>query len=281
MARLPDLQFPQQRRQPWLVLAASIALHLGLLALLLFGTHVPQMAVTSARVRLSPLPVVDTRSHASRRAPTEDRTATPMVVPRHLPPASAGAVDTGSSPATPATHDADARRSTPFARLGPARASGTVWVRPLPLAPRELAARLSRSHSELADSAVTAIIQGFLDSIAMDPASKAVHPPDWTTTLGGAKFGLDSRWIYVAGLKIPTALLALLPMPAGGNDQMAFDRSDVLYRDLRQAAQRSANVADFKKAIKDIRERKEAERQFQKNQRTAPPPNLTPEDVPQ
>jgi hypothetical protein len=39
-------------------------------------------------------------------------------------------------------------------------------------------------------------------------------------------------------------------------------------------------VAEFKQAIKDIRERKEAERQFEKNQRTPPPPDLVPEDAP-
>jgi hypothetical protein len=155
-----------------------------------------------------------------------------------------------------------------------------VWVQPLPLPPKELAARLAKTNAELADSAVTAIIQSFLDSIATDPATLAARPPDWTTTLAGSKFGLDSRWIYIGGLKIPTALLALLPIPAGGNDQRAFDRSAELYQDLRQAAQRSANMADFKKAIKEIRERKEAEREFEKNQRT-PPPDLVPEDDPQ
>jgi hypothetical protein len=40
-------------------------------------------------------------------------------------------------------------------------------------------------------------------------------------------------------------------------------------------------VAEFKKAIKEIRERKEAERQFEQNQRTPPPPDLVPEESPQ
>ena len=190
--------------------------------------------------------------------------------------------DTGSGQGAVGARPApDAQAASRYGRVGPAKSTGKVWVAPLPLPPRELAARLTRSHSELADSAVTAIIQAFLDSIATDPAIRAARAPDWTTTLGGAKFGLDSKWIYVAGLKIPTALLGLLPMPAGGNDQQAFDRSAALYQDLRQAAQRAQNVAEFKKAIKDIRERKEAERQFEKNQRTPPPPDLVPEESPQ
>lgn len=263
-----------------MVLSGSIALHLLLLALLLFGARVPQMVPLPEQVRLTVLPPLGpaqaaqpvTRPLAARRAPS-----VPGREVRSIP----AVVDTGAGASASSEATAPSAEGAPrYARLGPAQSTGRVWVPPLPLPPRELAARLTRSHAELADSAVTAIIQAFLDSIATDPAARAARPPDWTTTLGGARFGLDSKWIYVAGLKIPTALLGLLPMPAGGNDQMAFDRSADLYRDLRQAAQRAQNVAEFKQAIKDIRERKEAERQFEKNQRTPPPPDLVPEDAP-
>lgn len=260
----------------------SIALHALLLALLMFRARVPTMVPLPGEVRLAELPQVELPrisgrapvSHAVRsRAATAGSPAV-TTIPEDR-------VDSGSTvAASGAAGNSVEMGSERYRRIGPARATGRVWVRPLPLPPRELAARLTRSHSELADSAVTAIIQAFLDSIATDPATRAVRPPDWTTTLAGAKFGLDAKWIYVAGLKIPTALLALLPIPAGGNDQQAFDRSEALYRDLRQAAQRAANVAEFKQAIKDIRERTEAERQFKKNQRTPPPPDLTPEDAP-
>ena len=103
------------------------------------------------------------------------------------------------------------------------------------------------------------------------PACRAL--PSWTTTLAGKKFGLDSRNIYVAGLKIPAAVLALLPLPHG-NESQAFDRSGWLYADLRTASQRAANVEDFKRAIREIRDRKESERAFARNQRTPPPENV-------
>ena len=38
--------------------------------------------------------------------------------------------------------------------------------------PKELAQRLSKGHVELVDSAVTAIVQGYLDSIASDPSAR-------------------------------------------------------------------------------------------------------------
>lgn len=172
--------------------------------------------------------------------------------------------------APPVAAAPDTGAATPLARrIAPGLAGGKLWVEPLPLPPKELAQRLQRSHAELVDSAVTATIQAFLDSVAADPASKALALPSWTTTIAGKKFGLDSRNIYVAGLKIPAAVLALLHLPSG-NESKAFDRSGWLYEDLRFAAQRSANVADFKREIKEIRERKEREREFDRNQRTAP-----------
>lgn len=264
-----------------MVLASSIALHLLLLALLLFGAHVPQIVPAREEVRLTELPPLPPGRTTSRPAAREPRAPTAASAPgREMPPARVPAETPPGGDERGEAAVPDAEAAPQYGRVGPAKSTGKVWAPPLPLPPRELAARLTRSHSELADSAVTAIIQAFLDSIATDPAARAARPPEWTTTLGGAKFGLDSKWIYVAGLKIPTALLGLLPMPAGGNDQQAFDRSADLYRDLRQAAQRAQNVAEFKKAIKEIRERKEAEREFQKNQRTPPPPDLVPEESP-
>ena len=158
-------------------------------------------------------------------------------------------------------------------RIGPGLAEGRLWVRPLPLPPRELAQRLSQSRAELLDSAVSAIVQGYLDSIATDPASKNVGLPDWTTEIDGKKFGIDAKNIYIAGLKIPAAVLALLPIPGGNIDQnRAYNHLMGLRADLLYAAQRAETLEEFKRVIREIRLRKEREREFEKNQRTAPPP---------
>jgi hypothetical protein len=163
------------------------------------------------------------------------------------------------------------RRPPVIGRIGPELGEGRLWVRPLPLPPKELAQRLSKGHVELVDSAVTAIVQGYLDSIAAEPATGNVGLPSWTKEIAGKKFGLDSKNIYIAGLKIPAAVLALLPIPAGNIDQnKAYNHLMDLRTDLEYAAQRSANLDEFKQMIRDMRLRKEREREFERNQRTKP-----------
>ncbi len=224
--------------------------------------ELPPYPIAPAPVAPLPLPL-PARPGAPARAgagvtPRAARADTASAVPAEPPPL-AEAADTSSD-----------RSRAVAGRIGPGIARGRLWVPALPLPPRELAQRLTRSHIELVDSAVTDVVQAFLDSIARDPSSQGVTLPSWTTTVAGTKFGLDSKYLYVAGLKIPAAVLALLPIPAKGNELKAFDRSGTMYEDLRRAAQRSQNVAEFKDAIREIRERTEREREFQRNQRSEP-----------
>jgi hypothetical protein len=225
-------------------------------------------------VELPPYPLVRPAPRAEPTGPAERAGA---ARPGRNAPAAAGRADTAVPAPAPEPvravaerPDTGAEQAAVAGRIGPGIARGRLWVRPLPLPPRELARRLTRSHTELVDSAVTEVVQAFLDSIAQDPASQGVRLPGWTTTVAGTKFGLDSKYLYLAGLKIPAAVLALLPIPAMGNELDAFDRSGEMYDDLRRAAQRSDNVAEFKDAIREIRERTEREREFQRNQRSDP-----------
>lgn len=188
----------------------------------------------------------------------------PVPRPRPTP------ADTGGAPPP--------RRRAPVGIVGPGLADGHLWVRPLPLPPKELAERLTKGHVALVDSAVTAIVQGYLDSIAAEPAARNVGLPSWTKEIAGSKFGIDGKNIYIAGLKIPAAVLALLPLSGGGNiDQnRAYNHLMDLRTDLQYAAQRSANLEEFKEMIKEMRLRKEREREFEVNQRTAPAPENPP-----
>jgi hypothetical protein len=200
------------------------------------------------------------------RIPTEAVTVLPERRPERV------SIDTGSTPQIKP-------EAQELGRIGPGLADGKLWVRPLPLPPRELAQRLSKNRTELVDSAVTAIVQAYLDSIANDPATRNQGMPSWTTEIAGKKFGIDSKNIYIAGLKIPAAVLALLPIPAGNIDQnRAYNHFMDLRADLLYAAQRAQTLEEFKQVIREIRARKEREREFEKNQRTAPPPEkpLTP-----
>lgn len=211
--------------------------------------------------------LADNRRGRPGRRPTRPQLRTPprpVAVTPERPP-ERPAADTGSTPKV--------QPQAPLGRIGPGLAQGRLWVRPLPLPPRELAQRLSRTKAELMDSAVTSIVQAYLDSIASDPATRNQGLPDWTTEIAGRKFGIDSKNIYIAGLKIPAAVLALLPIPAGNIDQnRAYNHFMNLRADLLYAAQRAQTLEEFKEVIREIRARKEREREFQKNQRTAPPP---------
>jgi hypothetical protein len=164
--------------------------------------------------------------------------------------------------------------------VAPDYGNGVLWVRPVPVSPAELARRLEAEHFEHVDSAVTAIMQAFLDSIAAEPGAGRARMPDWTTTVAGSKFGLDSRFIYIAGLKIPAAVLALLPLPQGNIDQArAYNHLMELRADIERAARRADNMEEFKRVIAEIRERKQAERDFQRAQREQPP-SIPPTDPP-
>jgi hypothetical protein len=210
-------------------------------------------------------PAVSRRGLPGRRAARPELPAPKKVpaLPERRP--ERAAADTGQAPRP--------RTAPSIGRIGPGLAQGKLWVRPLPLPPRELAQRLARSRAELLDSAVTAIVQAYLDSIASDPAARNQGLPSWTTEIAGRKFGIDSKNIYIAGLKIPAAVLALLPIPVGNIDQnRAYNHLMNLRSDLMYAAQRAQNMEEFKVMIREMRERKEREREFERNQRTAPPP---------
>lgn len=281
---------PKRRPWPWIAILASVVVH----SVLLFGwvggrlPSVPrfprQLIVLSppsdgpeqvpmryqppeAAANRSGRALAESRKGSSARRPARPelptrRRSVAVLPERRLERPSA---DTGSTPRP--------QPVTSIGRIGPGLAQGRLWVRPLPLPARELAQRLTRSKAQLVDSAVTTIVQAYLDSIANDPASRNQGLPDWTTEIAGKKFGIDSKNIYIAGLKIPAAVLALLPIPAGNIDQnRAYNHFMDLRADLLYAAQRAQTLEEFKQVIREIRERKEREREFEKNQRTAPPP---------
>jgi hypothetical protein len=158
-------------------------------------------------------------------------------------------------------------------RLGPARGEGKLWVRPLPLPPRDLARAVTRTHTELVDSAVTAIVQVYLDSV-LNAAPENAPPPSWTTRVGDQQIGVDSRWIYLGPIKIPTALVAaFLPLNAGSaetSDLTRFHQLQLMREDVQIAARRAQTMEDFKRAIRELRAQREREREFAKNQKTPP-----------
>jgi len=282
LRRPPEILLPPRRPWPWIAIAASIAVH----ALLLLGRVEGRRPTLPRRpaelIVLTPpaagpvsVPMPYRMPRAEGTAGTGiagERAARPALRPRPQsvtvlpePEPRRVPVDTGTAPAP--------RPRPGIGRIGPGLAEGRLWVRPLPLPSRELAQRLSKDHVQLVDSAVTAIVQAYLDSVASDPAARPQALPSWTKEIAGKKFGIDAKNIYIAGLKIPAAVLALLPIPTGNVDQnRAYNHLMDLRADLQYAAQRAENLEEFKSMIREMRLRKEREREFEQNQRTAPPP---------
>jgi hypothetical protein len=279
-----DLTLPRRRGWPWIALAASVLIHAVLIVVSRVEGRPPEVPHRAEQIIVLPPVAEGPRAvEMPYRAPTEPGApGHPKVQPRRLPeqtpvivvpvpvapPRDSGLVIVPPAPVAPE-------------RIGPGFGDGQLWVRPLPLPPQELAQRLQKTNAQLADSVVKATIQKFLDSIAAEPGADRAELPKWSTEIAGRKFGIDEKYLTVAGLKIPAAVLALIPLHGGTNESKAFDRTDQLLADLRSAANRSQTVDDFKKAISEMRKRKQEEHEFQKNQRSAPPPELrSPEPAP-
>jgi hypothetical protein len=282
LRRPPEILLPPRRRWPWIAIAASVAVHSLLLLVWIEGRqprlpHRPHEIIVlmppASGATAVPMPYRTPRAEGRSGTGTSgSRPSRPAIRPR--PQAVTVVPEPHPKQAPPDTATTPAPRPRPgIGRLGPGLAEGRLWVRPLPLPPKELAERLNKDHVELVDSAVTAIVQAYLDSIASDPSSRAQGLPSWTKEIAGKKFGIDSKNIYIAGLKIPAAVLALLPIPAGNVDQnRAYNHLMDLRADLQYAGQRAENLEEFKTMIREMRLRKEREREFERNQRTAPPP---------
>jgi len=166
-------------------------------------------------------------------------------------------------------------------RLRPQFAGGTVWIMSLPMSPREIASRLTgKSPGELLDSTVTAMTMQYLEAMDAERAARGEgRMPSWTTEIGGQTVGLDSRYVYLGPLKVPTFLIALLPIKFPGINPTEWDRQrtlDLMRYDIRTAGARQANLAEFGEAVKQLRAEREARREFEANQRRPPPEDEDP-----
>jgi hypothetical protein len=267
------------RRPNWLAIAASLLVH-SLLLLVVVQGRMPVNPTRPSQVIIIPLPGPEPEREVPmpQLRPRVERGPAPRA--RTAPPAPIRIIDSVPlarvEPSPPTVSDTVRIPGAPAERIGPGLATGRLWVRPLPLPPKELAKRLQKSHTELVDSAISALAQSYMDSVAKEPGADRVSLPDWTTEVNGAKFGLDSRNIYIAGLKIPAAVLALLPIPSGGNQSRALDHSGQwIAEDLRRAASRAQTLDEFKQAVRELREQKQWEKDMQRAQRELPSDTTT------
>lgn len=154
--------------------------------------------------------------------------------------------------------------------IGPAYGDGRLWVS---VRDAELGvvgpSESVEMHVARVDSAIRERLRAFMDTMPRD--SFALPPSlDWTFEGPGGKWGVDPQWIYLGDLKVPTALLALLPLPQGNYDQA--QRAAELQRmrmDILQAARRAETAEQFRKYVEEIRKRKDAEREAGRGARPA------------
>jgi hypothetical protein len=148
-----------------------------------------------------------------------------------------------------------------------------IWAVPRQSLPKDVADALYIKHDSLnRDTVVTRRLRAMVDSMnkLMDLAARDHKAPSWTTDIGGMKFGMDSANIYLAGIKIPTPVLALLgsALPQGNFDESMRDRQMAdIQRDIWQAAQRAKTMEEFRGYVREMRARKQAEHDAARAQR--------------
>ena len=148
---------------------------------------------------------------------------------------------------------------------GPARGIKPVFADPRLWGPPGKIVSVPRTLKQDLDSMIASGVGRYNDSIAAVPALPRWEQGDWTIGEGNHKVGIDPQFIRLGPVSIPTALLALLPFNLTGNPNVAArNRSlDYMHRDISEHARQAINQADFNKAVRSIRERKERERAAQ------------------
>lgn len=165
-----------------------------------------------------------------------------------------------------------APREPPGMILPPTAGDGRLWVGPRPALPSDVADAIYLDH-EPRDSMIVSRLRAMVDSLNMflDSEQRANRPPSWVARNGEGKkvWGLDQSGLYVAGIKIPTVALALLGglLPPGNYDEAVRQRRLADMRaDLMQAAARTQNLEQFRRYVRELRARKQSERDAQRRQ---------------
>jgi len=261
-----ELRPAPQLRSAWLVSAAA---HAGAVAVLVglywstpvrptqfiaLGSFEPQMPVSGgSTVRAS------RRGGHGRPAPLAPP-AVAVVTP--VPP--------GVRDSTPPKQPA-AVGPTYFFIQPPTGGDARIWVSPLPAIPADVA-DAAYGNADERDSVAVRRLRAMIDTLnhIMVEAQQAGKPPSWTTDVAGKKFGIDQQFIYLAGIKIPTQVLALLgnSLPQGNYGEAVRARQiEYMRQDILQAARRAENLEEFRRYVKEIRQRNQDARDFQARQR--------------
>jgi hypothetical protein len=158
----------------------------------------------------------------------------------------------------------------PWRLIGPSYGEGTLWVR---TSEAELGVVGPSpdvvTHVARVEAAVRERLKAYIDTMPRD--SFALPPPPvWTTEVEGNTWGMDGSWIYLGDIKIPTALLALIPFPQGNIEQARAARELASMRqEIIEAARRAETAEEFREYVDELRRRKQEERDRERARRAA------------
>ena len=189
----------------------------------------------------------------------------PVTPPPPTPPAPVTPSDTGS---TLPAYDPNA------SALAPHVGDGRLWVSPRPALPATVADALYGDTVGRNEQAIGRL-RAMVDSLNQiyDQVQRERQRPSWTVGGGEGgipKFGIDSQFIHIAGIKIPTMALALLGnfLPQGNFDEEMRGRQlQAMREDILRAADRAQTFHDFRRYVRELRERKQAERDAERRRR--------------
>ncbi len=290
-----SFQLDRSPRSPWWLWGIALVLHLPLMALMMTRVwhHTTQgwrqhestesawpVEPLAARFTLPPPITRDATPSPRQVDPVASRPPVvepdhPVTVPQENGADRIGGVLVGTVPVvrapvgSPGGGVADTRPLV----LAPQYGSGILWGHlPTPTVEELARQALGVSSGPRIDSATTVRLQRYIDSLTLEQQRFRPQPPRWTTSLGGQTVGLDAQWIHLGPIRIPTAILALLPIAMPGNPtQQEYTRKlDVMRQDLYIAAGRAQNYADFRAAVAQLRAEREAEQAFRDAQRRRP-----------
>lgn len=208
------------------------------------------------------------------RGPTLQTSRRPPAPPPAQPPPTSAALSPSDTGLSMPAYDPDASRIAP----APAVGDGRLWVSPRPPLPADVAAAL---YADTAGQKIAAVerLRSMVDSMnqVVDVMQRERQRPSWTVGGGDGeipKFGIDSQYIHIAGVKIPTMALAMLGslLPQGNFDESKRARQlQDMREDLLRAADRAQTFQDFRRYVRELRARKQAERDAEERRREKQP----------
>ena len=259
-------------------LALSLALHVALGVLVLraavgsdsmfgyFRRATPQERPASEKVIYVPLARGGADSTRTQADGGNNRLAAPNVISA-APLRAPISIPTMLPPATPkAPQSGDQLGSGPLVGGGgplrgvqPSYADPRVWSGPGPIVGEP------KTEDERRDSVLEQRLSRYRDSLAVATrGAEKQGPPSWVLDRNGEKYGIDQKYIHLGKFSLPTALLAALPFnTAKYTNPIAQERlrqQEAIRLEINEQAQRRLNEAEFRTAVKNIRERKERER---------------------